>query len=58
MPIALAILVGRSLVVPACPFCGRRHTHGGTVGGVRLSHCLRDPSAYLLELVAGAEAAL
>jgi hypothetical protein len=58
MPIAHAILVGRSLIVPACPFCGRRHIHGGVIGGVRLSHCLRDAAVYLLELMAGAEAAL
>jgi hypothetical protein len=48
-----------SLTVTCCPFCYRRHSHGGGDGevpdlGFRLSHCVDRPSGTY-ELVAGAE---
>lgn len=44
------------LVVEHCPYCGKRHSHGGGNGeqpfyGNRLSHCLNNERDY--ELVPG-----
>jgi hypothetical protein len=49
------------LTVARCPFCGRRHSHGGNDGkapdlGYRLSHCWDRPTeTYELQVAEAAE---
>ena len=37
-----------SWIIPKCPFCGNKHTHGSAALGSRVSHCQGNKSGYYL----------
>jgi len=50
------------LIIPLCPYCGKRHTHGGGDGSVpfygpRVSHCRNLAISREDELIPGPRAA-
>jgi hypothetical protein len=43
------------LTLVACPYCGRRHEHGGDEGH-RVAHCVADqPVGYIVQIVGDAQ---